>query len=895
MHPMAQAKFDGTDVTGRKAYIAEHGKTMEAALSAAVNAAFLAQPADPVAFIGQQLQQRETKKMERADEPAVTECWLLTTGGKLYTRVCADKPGEEKGLLTADMQLVHASGVDPANIKACGTGEPHYGPEYKNSIYNVEACRTVMHGMNAAGLDLNNKATRMVMADLTALTDDSQKEAGEEALEEACAIYGRCKQIKVGTLPVTSGSPDGWEKDGTRSPSGSYVFMVVGGRMHIGPHEPDTDGARSAHMKQCVAIGCDPKDVWFAGSVRKGVIKTNSLFNSKQFRTALSALQGAGVLDTPGGHEARGQLKERFALTPCTPEQMQRAADLLVGAPTETSDEMMYLRKLGGEKMGTAPEAFDKMLQETVRWQLTGRSLNDEDVEFFVKRVLGSGRAAEVRELDLSKNPIRDEGVRLLTRAFTKMTNLETLNLVHNKIGTAGINVLAEAVQDAPPALTSLNLDGFELPIKQLKGTDPVESLDLKGIDAVRELDLAYGLGNSEPLGVASAILIAKCIEANGVLTDLDTRGNRISGEAAQELAQAVIGSASLEVFGEVPMKQLRADAQTKLDLSCEALGPTEAIVLAKLVSASGALTSLNLLRNLLDEASASMLAEIAQTRGISVCGLKPDQRAFVADGRLKPPDAILLASDLSQANVSGALTDIDLRENKGCNELGTARTSIPPELGTAGWCAIFNALRDNKDNKIASWDLSSPFAASEKIDAEVAKAIAEYVAVSCALTSLDLWGNDIGAAGGVAIGNALVVNASLTSINLLRNEIDLASANALAEVAQAKRISLCGIKPDQTEADFRLNGLGPPDAVILASDLSLTNVSGALTSLSLDGNAIGDEGAAALGDALRVNGALKQLSLEDNELGDEAKASLREIAEGRASLTLTLDEYDED
>ena len=52
-------------------------------------------------------------------------------------------------------------------------------------------------------------------------------------------------------------------------------------------------------------------------------------------------------------------------------------------------------------------------------------------------------------------------------------------------------------------------------------------------------------------------------------LTSLDTRSNEIGGEAAQQLAAAVLGSASLEVFGdgEVPIKQLRADALTELDL----------------------------------------------------------------------------------------------------------------------------------------------------------------------------------------------------------------------------------------------------------------------------------------------------------------------------------------
>ena len=48
------------------------------------------------------------------------------------------------------------------------------------------------------------------------------------------------------------------------------------------------------------------------------------------------------------------------------------------------------------------------------------------------------------------------------------------------------------------------------------------------------------------------------------------------------------------------------------------------------------------------------------------------------------------------------------------------------------GWCAIFAALRDNKDNQIESWDLSE-----QGINVEIAKVLAEYVSASTALKSL--------------------------------------------------------------------------------------------------------------------------------------------------------------
>jgi hypothetical protein len=77
-----------------------------------------------------------------------------------------------------------------------------------------------------------------------------------------------------------------------------------------------------------------------------------------------------------------------------------------------------------------------------------------------------------------------------------------------------------------------------------------------------------------------------------------------------------VLGSASLEVFGEVPIKQLRSDALTELDLTGNSLGPTEAIVLAKLVEVSSVLTWLNLEYNQIGDGKAALRRrEIANGR----------------------------------------------------------------------------------------------------------------------------------------------------------------------------------------------------------------------------------------------------------------------------------------
>ena len=63
---------------------------------------------------------------------------------------------------------------------------------------------------------------------------------------------------------------------------------------------------------------------------------------------------------------------------------------------------------------------------------------------------------------------------------------------------------------------------------------------------------------------------------------------------------------------------------------------------------------------------------------------------------------------------------------------LACSRSLRANQLGTEGWCAIFAALRDNKDNKIESWDLSG-----QGINPEITKVLAEYVSVSTAVTAL--------------------------------------------------------------------------------------------------------------------------------------------------------------
>ena len=78
-----------------------------------------------------------------------------------------------------------------------------------------------------------------------------------------------------------------------------------------------------------------------------------------------------------------------------------------------------------------------------------------------------------------------------------------------------------------------MNIDGFALPIKKLKGTEPGELLDF----------------SSKGLGLASVIVIASLIGANASLTRVDVSYNSMTDEGVDLLRDAVSGREGFELI----------------------------------------------------------------------------------------------------------------------------------------------------------------------------------------------------------------------------------------------------------------------------------------------------------------------------------------------------------
>ena len=110
-----------------------------------------------------------------------------------------------------------------------------------------------------------------------------------------------------------------------------------------------------------------------------------------------------------------------------------------------------------------------------------------------------------------------------------------------------------------------MNLDGFALPVKKLKGTDPIETLDLSG----------------KNLGVSSAVVIASLIGVNGGLTKISLANNKLGEEGTKAICEAL------------KQNKMLKELDISGDYECGSnIGGTEGVKhVAKMVRANGGLT----------------------------------------------------------------------------------------------------------------------------------------------------------------------------------------------------------------------------------------------------------------------------------------------------------------
>ena len=231
--------------------------------------------------------------------------------------------------------------------------------------------------------------------------------------------------------------------------------------------------------------------------------------------------------------------------------------------------------------------------------------------------------------------------------------------------------------------------------------------------------------------------------------------------------------------------------------------------------------------------AQANALARVATLKGISLCGIAPDQTDF-SKQNLLPPHAILLASDLSQSAVTGSLTSLTLQRNS---------------LKDEGVSAVCEAVQSNKETKLAS---------------------------------LDLRNCSFGPAGAKSVAAMAAVTGSLTKISLAANMLEEQGTKTICEA----------LKGNETLKELDLSGFGgsniggPAGAKHVADMLS---ANGSLTSLDLAAIDLGPAGAEALAPALAANGSLTKLDVRYTSLDEATKDALKVAASGKDGFELLI------
>ena len=91
-------------------------------------------------------------------------------------------------------------------------------------------------------------------------------------------------------------------------------------------------------------------------------------------------------------------------------------------------------------------------------------------------------------------------------------------------------------------------------------------------------------------IGPEGAAALAPAIAVSSSLTRVDVRSNGLAGDGASQLSAAVLANTKIEVFNEIPIKEMRTDSFTELNLFNENIGVEGGMVVAGLLPIMGSL-----------------------------------------------------------------------------------------------------------------------------------------------------------------------------------------------------------------------------------------------------------------------------------------------------------------
>jgi len=437
------------------------------------------------------------------------------------------------------------------------------------------------------------------------------------------------------------------------------------------------------------------------------------------------------------------------------------------------------------------------LTEKYVQWR-NGKE-REEALPKFSMSVLQANGAERIEKLEMFKGKYLGDGAISILAACVK-SNPHCRTVDVSNVSTAIRFSGSAAAKLSAAVLANLGIEKFnQVPIKELRA------------DSLTTLKLY-----SKSIGVAGGLVLAGLMTFASSLTSCDVRDNGISGDAASQLAAAVLNHPRIEAFNELPIKEMRADSLTELDMSRKKIGAEGGLVLAGLLSRMRSLTSLLLGSNQLDEASV-----------IAICNaVKESKQTKLATLGLSVNSVGPIGARAVAGMVAGTASLMEL-------QLGGN------SYGDEGVEAICDAVRENKGGRLETLCINN-----SDVTPVGAQAVAAMLLAPSSLTECDLGSNKLKEAGVIAVCNAVKENkqTKLANLSLSRNDVSPKGGRAVAEAVAA-----------------------------------MLSAAASLTKLLLFENKLGDEAANALAPAIAANATLTYIDLEDCKLGEAGKAAIRD------------------
>ncbi len=465
------------------------------------------------------------------------------------------------------------------------------------------------------------------------------------------------------------------------------------------------------------------------------------------------------------------------------------------------------------------------------REQVLGTSLAD-----------GLKSCTNLQTLNISLNSVGSEGAVALADGLKSCTNLQTLNIRGNSVGSEGAVALADGLKSCT------NLQTLDICHNSIDSEGAVALADgLKSWTNLQTLNIS---GNS--IGSEGAVALADGLKFCTYLQTLDIYHNSIGSEGAVALADGLKSCTNLQT----------------LDICHNSIDSEGAVALADGLKSWTNLQTLNISGNSIGLEGAAALAD-----GLKSCTnlqtLNISLNSVGSEGAVALADGLKSCTNLQTLNIRGnsvgsedavALAD-GLKSCTNLQTLDICHNSIDSE----GAVALADGLK--------SWtNLQTLNIRGNSIGSDGAVALADGLKFCTYLQTLDIYHNSIGSEGAVALADGLKSCTNLQTLDICHNSIDSEGAVALAD----------GLKSwtNLQTLNIRGNSIGSEGAVALADGLKFCTY---LQTLDIYHNSIGSEGAVALADGLKSCTNLQKLNISGNDIGSEGAVAL---ADGLKSCT---------